>query len=273
MMEAQDFSYIRKLVFDHSAIVLEVGKEYLVETRIAPLSKQHGFESIAELVAHLRVQDHGPLHESVIDAMTTNETSFFRDIHPFQALKEHVLPGLEANRPAFKRQIHVWSAACSSGQEPYSLSMLLHDYFADKPGWRFTITASDISDEMLSNSREGSYTQFEINRGLPASMMVKYFENKGAKWVAKDLIKSPISFRKMNLSSDWPAMAKMDVVFLRNVLIYFGRDTKSEILHKVSRIMDPEGYLFLGSGETTLGLCDQFERVFLGKTVCYRLRK
>jgi chemotaxis protein methyltransferase CheR len=203
--------------------------------------------------------------------MTTNETSFFRDIHPFDAMKAHVLPQM-TKKLATRKRLSIWSAACSSGQEPYSLAMLIHEYFAAQSGWNVSITASDISDEMLNYSRAGEYTQLEINRGLPVMMMVKYFENSGSVWKARQNIRSLMNFRKLNLSEPWPMMAKMDVIFLRNVLIYFDQETKKNILKQVRRHLNPEGYLFLGSAETTFNLDDSFERILFGRAVCYRLR-
>ena len=271
MVNEHDFSYIRKLVYDNSAIVLEPGKEYLVDSRLNPLAKLRGFSSLSEFVKKLQQTPYGPLHYDVIEAMTTNETSFFRDAHPFEAMKTQVLPEM-AKKLAAKKRLNIWSAACSSGQEPYSLAMLTHEYFTTQPGWSVSITASDISEEMLNYSKKGHYTQLEINRGLPVTMMVKYFENQGSVWKAKDNIRSMLNFRKLNLSEPWPMMTKMDIIFLRNVLIYFDQETKKNILKKVRQQLHPEGYLFLGSAETTFNLDDSFERKIIGRAVCYQLR-
>lgn len=271
MINEHDFSYIRKLVYDNSAIVLEAGKEYLVDSRLNPLARARGFSSLSEFVKVLQQSPYGPLHYDVIEAMTTNETSFFRDVHPFDAMKAEVLPEMQKKLAARKR-LKIWSAACSSGQEPYSLAMLAHEYFAAQPGWSVNITASDISEEMLNYSRRGHYTQLEINRGLPVTMMVKYFENHGPVWKARDNIKSMLDFRKMNLSEPWPMLAKMDIIFLRNVLIYFDQETKKSILQRIRRQLNPHGYLFLGSAETTFNLDDSFERKIIGRAVCYQLR-
>lgn len=271
MVTEHDFSYLRKLVYDNSAIVLETGKEYLVESRIAPLARAKGFGSISEFVVKLQSAPYGPLHNDVIEAMTTNETSFFRDSHPFEAMRTHVLAEMK-EKLAHKKSINIWSAACSSGQEPYSLAMLVSEFFASQPGWKVNITASDISEEMLSYSKQGQYTQLEVNRGLPVTMMVKYFENHGTVWKIKDNIRNMLDFRKMNLSDRWPMMPKMDVIFLRNVLIYFDQDTKREILNKMRNQLQPHGYLFLGSAETTFNLDDSFERKLIGRAVCYQLR-
>lgn len=271
MVNEHDFSYIRKLVYENSAIVLEPGKEYLVDSRINPLAKARGFASLSEFVKKLQQTPYGPLHYDVIEAMTTNETSFFRDAHPFDAMKTQVLPEM-SKVLAGKRRLNLWSAACSSGQEPYSLAMLLHEYFTAQPGWSVSITASDISEEMLNYSKKGHYTQLEINRGLPVTMMVKYFENQGPVWKARDNIRNMLNFRRLNLSEPWPMMPKMDIIFLRNVLIYFDQETKKKILKQVRQQLNPHGYLFLGSAETTFNLDDTFERKIIGRAVCYQLR-
>ena len=271
MVNEHDFAYIRKLVYDNSAIVLETGKEYLVDSRLNPLAKAKGFSSLSEFVKKLQQAPYGTLHSDVIEAMTTNETSFFRDIHPFDAMKAEVLPDMTA-KLASKKRLNIWSAACSSGQEPYSLAILINEYFASQPDWSVSITATDISEEMLNYSRMGCYTQMEINRGLPAMMMVKYFEKHESMWKAKENIMSLLNFRQLNLSERWPAMPKMDIIFLRNVLIYFDQETKRNILKQVRQQLNPEGYLFLGSAETTFNLDDSFERVLFGRAVCYKLR-
>lgn len=271
MVNEHDFAYVRKLVYDNSAIVLETGKEYLVDSRLNPLAKAKGFSSLSEFVKKLSNTPYGTLHSDVIEAMTTNETSFFRDIHPFDAMKAEVLPDMTA-KLASKKRLNIWSAACSSGQEPYSLAMLISEYFASQPDWSISITASDISEEMLNYSRTGCYTQMEINRGLPAMMMVKYFEKHESMWKAKANIRSLMNFRQLNLSERWPVMPKMDIIFLRNVLIYFDQETKRNILKQVRQQLNPEGYLFLGSAETTFNLDDSFERVLFGRAVCYKLR-
>ncbi len=269
-ISAADFSYIRKLVYDNSAIVLEPGKEYLVETRLNTLLLREGLDSIKTLMDMLRSSGYGSLHQAVIEVITTNETSFFRDIHPFEAMRLHVLPELR-QKYANTRRLNIWSAACSSGQEPYSLAILIWEHFPDLSAWNVGITASDISEEMLDIARKGCYSQLDINRGLPAALLVKYFRKDGFAWQIREDLRKAIRFTQINLSGLWPAIPKMDVIFLRNVLIYFDQDTKKGILEKVQRQLKPGGYLFLGSAETTLGLNNAFERKMFGKSVCYRL--
>jgi chemotaxis protein methyltransferase CheR len=271
-ISANDFDYIRKLVKERSAIVLDAGKEYLVESRLFPLLHQGGFASIEELIGKLRAQSFNCLHQKVIEAMTTNETSFFRDLHPFEALKQVVLPDLIKKR-AVEKTLNLWCAASSSGQEPYSMVMLLRESFASLfASWAVKYIASDISQDMLFRCREGIYTQLEINRGLPAAYLVKYFQRMGMQWQIKEDLRKSIDFREINLANPWPNMPRMDIVMMRNVLIYFDVETKKNILGKVRQLLKPDGYLFLGAAETTLNLDEAFERVQFAQSGCYRLR-
>lgn len=267
-----DFEYISSLARSEAAIVLEEGKEYLVETRLAPLAQREGFASLSAFIYQLRVgvKVNG-LHHKAIDALTTNETLFFRDFHPFDALRRWILPAvLERRAPA--RRLTIWSAACSSGQEPYSLAMLLLDHFPQLADWKVTILATDLSPTILELAREGEYSQFDVNRGLPASYLIKFFARHGDKWRIKDEVKRMVEFRRLNLIQSWPAMPTMDLVFLRNVMIYFDLETKKRILGRIRNCLLPHGYLFLGTVETTANLDPAYEPVSFGKTVAYRLR-
>jgi chemotaxis protein methyltransferase CheR len=268
---SSDFDFVRDLVRRGSAIVLESTKEYLVEARLMPLARNEGLGSIADLVAKLRRGD-ADLTRKVIDAMTTNETLFFRDVHPFEAMRTNVLPELQQSR-ATTRKLRIWSAACSTGQEPYTIAMLLKEHVADLSGWSVDIVATDLCTEVLAKARSGNFGQIEVNRGLPAKLMVKYFTKQGVDWQLCDEIKRMVDFRQMNLAEKWPAMGQFDVVFLRNVLIYFDVETKKSILSRVRQLLRPDGYLFLGAAETTMNLDDGYERVQLGKSGCYRPRK
>ncbi|MFQ5451065.1 MAG: CheR family methyltransferase [Nitrospinaceae bacterium] len=267
-----DFDYISKLVRDLSAIVLEPGKEYLVESRINPLAQQENFASIEELVKKLRSNSSNGLREKVVEAMTTNETSFFRDIHPFETLKSSVLPELIKKRES-KRELSIWCGASSSGQEPYTLAMLLSENFPALSSWKITFIASDISNEMLERCRKGIFSQLEINRGLPAHLMVKYFERKGTEWQIREDLRKMIDFRFMNLAENWPYMPPMDLIMMRNVLIYFDVEMKKNILCNIRQILRPDGYLFLGAAETTLNLDESFERMNYKQSGCYRIRQ
>jgi chemotaxis protein methyltransferase CheR len=269
-INATDFQYISKMVQDLSAIVLVTGKEYLVESRILPLAKQEGFESIEELVKSLRSNPKNGLSTKVVDAMTTNETSFFRDIHPFETLKKHIIPDLMKKRESTK-QLNIWSGASSSGQEPYTIAMILRENFPELRNWKLNYISSDISNEMLDRCRKGVYSQLEINRGLPATLMVKYFERHGTEWQAKEDLRKMIDFRYLNLCERWPTMPKMDLVLMRNVLIYFDVEMKKNILRQIQELLRPDGYLFLGAAETTMNLNESFERMDYKQSGCYRI--
>lgn len=266
-----EFDYVRDLVRQRAAIVLDPGKEYLVESRLGQLARQQGIESISVLVEQLRRPNAAELESQVVEAMTTNETSFYRDIHPFEALRTTVLPELIKRRSS-ERILNIWSAACSTGQEPYTIAMLIKEHFPEIAGWTVRILATDLSTEVLDKAREGRYAQIEVNRGLPAPLLVKYFDRAGMGWQVKPDLKRMVDFRPMNLITPWPSLARMDLVFLRNVLIYFDVDTKRQILGRVAQHLRPDGYLFLGAAETTVNVHDGFERVQIEKAGCYRPR-
>ncbi len=267
-----DFEYISKMLREVSAIVLGPGKEYLVESRMSTLIQQEDIESIEELVKQLRMDPQNGLHTKVVEAMTTNETSFFRDIHPFKTLEEIVLPEL-IERAKDKKELSIWCGASSSGQEPYSLAILLRNKFPILNTWKVTFIASDISHEMLDRCRKGIYSQLEINRGLPAPLMVKFFERNGTDWQAKEDLRKLVDFRFVNLCQDWPYLPPMDLVMMRNVLIYFDVDIKKAILGKVRKLLKPGGYLCLGAAETTINLDDSFERMNFKQSGCYRIQQ
>jgi chemotaxis protein methyltransferase CheR len=251
---AHQFDHLRDMVLRESAIVLEPGKEYLVESRLAPIARREGLGSVSELVQRLIAAPSVKLKSEIIDAMTTNETSFFRDVHPWQTLKEEILPKLiEARR--IDRRLTVWCAACSSGQEPYSLAMMLRDSFPDiVKSWDVKIIATDLSDSMLYRCREGIYSQLEVNRGLPAPMLIRNFQREGADWRIDPELRRMVDVRTCNLAtpSTYPrAASRFDIVFIRNVLIYFDDATKTKILNETSSRMHADGYLLLGSSEVT----------------------
>jgi chemotaxis protein methyltransferase CheR len=268
-----NFGYVRDLLKEHAAIVLEEEKAYLIESRLSAIAKREGVGSVADLVSHLERQAFGQVHGEVIDALTTNETSWFRDLHPFHALRDHVVPELMSTRSA-ERSIAFWSAACSTGQEPYTVAMLLLDHFPQLVGgWKVRLLASDISKTAVDRARAGRYALLEINRGLPAPMLVKHFRQDGPYWRVSDQLRQMVQFGIVNLAAPWPPLPTLDVVLLRNVMIYFDIETKRSILAKVRRVLRPDGLLFLGSAETTINIDDAFERVQLGKATAYRLRR
>jgi len=266
-----DFEYLRSLVKQHVAIVIDPGKEYLAETRLASLVSEHGCASLQEFFGLLRRQPFSGLHRKVLDAMTNNETWFFRDSNPFVALVETVIPELIEQRKAVRR-ISIWSAACSTGQEPYSIAMSVHENF-NLPGWDFSILGTDFSSAALERAKAGLYRHMEVNRGLPAKLLTRYFMQQGLHWKLKQEIRDMVTFRFLNLAEPWGTLIpRADIIFLRNVLIYFDIETRKGILDRVRRLLLPEGRLLLGSAETTLNLDNRFERVNAGSYVCYRLK-
>ena len=267
-----DLGYVRDLVRTRSAIVLEPEKAYLVQSRLEPLAKSQGLGSLTELVQKLRPASYGALHKKVVEAMTTNETSFFRDLTPFQVLREQLFPEIIARKGASKR-LNMWCGASSSGQEPYSVMFTILEHFPELKDWVIQFIATDISEEMVAKCREGKYNQLDLNRGLPINYLTNFFSKKGMSWQVQDDIRHRIDFKQMNLAGPWMAFPTMDVVFLRNVMIYFDMETKKHILGKIRKILDPNGYLFLGGSETTLNIDDQFERVAISGTSCYRVKK
>jgi chemotaxis protein methyltransferase CheR len=265
-----DFDYVAQLVRSQAAIVLESGKEYLVENRLLPIAQQEGFGTLEAFIGALRAQTTiNGLHHKSIDALTTNETSFFRDFHPFEALRKTILPRLIEQRSA-TRQLTIWSAACSTGQEPYSLAMLIHEHFPQLRDWKVTIYATDLSPTVLKGAAEGSYSQFEVNRGLPAPLLIRHFVKQGDRWHIKSELKKNIQFRAMNLIQPWPILPPFDLVFIRNVMIYFDVDTKKTILKRIRNCLLPHGYLFLGSTETTYNIDPSYRAVTFDRTVVYQ---
>ncbi|HZZ79566.1 MAG TPA: protein-glutamate O-methyltransferase CheR [Gemmataceae bacterium] len=267
-----DFDYISSLVLKRSGIVLEPEKTYLVESRLLPLARHEGLSSIAELVVKMRESTLNGLHQKVVEAMTTNETSFFRDHSPFEALRTVVLPELIQRRAA-ERRLHIWCGASSTGQEPYTIAIVLREHFPACADWNISIVATDLSTDVLARARAARYSQLEVNRGLPTPLLSKYFSHQGTEWVIKDEVRRLVEFRQLNLLDAAWNIAPADIIFLRNVLIYFDVATKKAILHKIRQVLRVDGWFFLGGAETTMNLDDSFERVPLERSGCYRLRK
>ena len=263
----QDFDYVRGFVLEHAGIVLDGGKQYLVESRLLPLARQRGFTALEPLVAQLRSREQA-LQRAVVEAMTTNETTFFRDVEPFEALKRHVIPQLITARAA-TRTIRIWYGASSTGQEPYSVVMMLLEHFPQLADWNVQHFATDINLEVLQKARDGRYSQIEMNRGLPATYLVKYFEKAGLVWQLKANVRDRVRFEQLNLVKPWPMLETFDIVMLRNVMIYFDVEAKKQILKKIGRLLAPDGYLFLGGAESTMGLDDSYQRMKFDRAGCY----
>ena len=264
------FAFVAELVKQDAAIVIGPGKEYLVESRLLPVARDAGMNDVATLIARLQNGGGERLRRQVVEAMTTNETSFFRDRDPFTALSQAVLPELCRKRASTHR-INVWSAACSTGQEPYSIAMAVLDHPLITSDWQVQILATDINEDILARADTGRFTQLEVNRGLPASMLVRHFERSETEWKVLPAVRSLVRFKPLNLNEPFD-LQFMDVVFLRNVLIYFDAATKTDVLQRVRRIMKPDGFLFLGGSETTIGLDESFERITVGNATVYRPR-
>jgi chemotaxis protein methyltransferase CheR len=268
-MNAADFDFVRKIVRDGAAISLDDSKQYLVQSRLEPLAAKVCGGSVDELLRRLRGAPHGELHTKVIEAMTTNETYFFRDNSPFEALRKVVLPVL-LKRAESTKALTIWSAASSSGQEAYSIAMLLDTYFPALAGWSVQIVGTDISSAMVRRAQDGIFTQLEVNRGLPAPMLVKYFERDRLEWKLKEPIRRRVTFRQMNLLDARYDLPRLDVVFLRNVLIYFEKPVKEAIVSRIHKLLRPDGAVFLGAGETMFNIDDRFTAVQAEKTLYYR---
>ena len=268
-LTTQEFDYLRGLVRAKSGIVLEAGKEYLVETRVLGLLRKSGLDSIAQLIERLRASPVDPLHRRLVEVMTTNETSFFRDGHPFDALRTTVLPALMAAR-ATTRTLSFWCGACSAGQEPYTVAMTMLESVPRLAEWKISFLCTDLSSEMVARTKAGTYSALEIGRGLPPALLSKYFDPVGTGWQAKRQLRDMMDVRELNLTQPWPQMPPMDIVFLRNVLIYFDAPTKVDILGRIRRLMRPDGYLYLGSAESTVNLDEEYERLPVNRSGCYR---
>jgi chemotaxis protein methyltransferase CheR len=264
---ASEFDFVSDLVRREAAIVLERGKEYLVEARLAPLARAAGTGSVTDYVRALRQNGDHRQRWAIVEALTTNETSWFRDPGVFEGLRTELLPRLQSVR-SLHHQLRFWSAAASTGQEVYSLAMVLADSL--EPGRRHQILATDISNEVLERAKTGRYSQLEMNRGLPARHLVRFFERSGTGWNVSAQLRRDITFRALNLAVPFVALPTFDVVFMRNVLIYFDVPTKRSILHRVRQVLAPDGWLVLGTAESTRGIDDEFEAVRFGGLTAYR---
>jgi chemotaxis protein methyltransferase CheR len=252
-----DYEYLRKFLKDHSGLDLSADKQYLIESRLLPLSRKSGLSGISELVQKMKIGS-SSIATQVVEAMTTNETFFFRDKLPFDHFRDAIMPEILQARAGRKR-IRIWCAAGSTGQEPYSLAMCLKEMSAVTAGWRIEILATDLSQEVLEKSKAGIYSQFEVQRGLPIQLLVKYFKQTGGFWQVNADIRAMVQHRQLNLLHDFSQLGVFDIIFCRNVLIYFDQDTKINIFNRLAKATEPEGFLVLGAAETVVGLTDVFK--------------
>ncbi len=266
-IRADNYRFLRDYIYRESGIVLDDDKHYLIEARLLPIVQQTQLASLDALCSALRNNGDPPLHKKVVEAMTTHETLFFRDMAPFDALKTEVLPPLIELRKA-TRKLTLWSAAASSGQEAYSLAMLLLEMGLE--GWNIQILGTDLSEQILARAREGRYMQIEVNRGLPATSLVKYFDRRGLDWQLKERVRRMVNFEQFDLRKSMRTKGPFDVIFCRNVLIYFDAETKKQILRELRSALFPGGHLVLGGAESTLNLDNEFKRLPVGRTVFYQ---
>ena len=265
----QDVDFLCEIIAENSGNVVTARQEYLLDQQLKPVAISEGLPDVESLVTRLKSRQDRNLFCKIAEAITVNETSFFRDIHPFETLRTHVIPDL-IKRNAASKQIRIWCGASSSGQEPYSLAIVAREALMDHPDFNVQIVASDLSTEMLTRTREGKYTQLEVNRGLPMKRLIQCFDKCGTGWQAKPELRDMIECRRLNLVEPWPYMGQFDIIFVRNVLIYFDQENKVDILKRASQLLRPEGYLFIGSSEVIIGLSLPLKREEINDTVCYR---
>jgi chemotaxis protein methyltransferase CheR len=258
-MSPSDFEFLAKLLKDRSGLLLTTDKAYLIENRLLPVARKRDMADLGQLVRALMANDQA-LTKDVVEAMTTNESFFFRDNTPFDLFRDQILPALLQRRSA-QRSLRIWCAAASTGQEPYSLAMILKENAAKLAGWRIEIVGTDISTEVLKRAKDGIYNQFEVQRGLPIALLVKYFKKVGDHWQIDQSLRSMINYQFFNLLNDPKPLGNFDIVFCRNVLIYFDPPTKTKVLDGISRQLATDGYLFLGGSETVLGLSQKLQPI------------
>ncbi len=267
-----EYDEFRRFLEDACGILLGDNKHYLVTSRVTRLMREFNLNSFSELMRQLRVHQNSQLRERIVDAMTTNETLWFRDRYPFEIMKNTILPEMAAQRP---RQLRIWSAACSSGQEPYSISMTLAEHAASRPGSLpadIQIMATDISPSMLRDASAARYDKMSLARGIEDERLKRYFISQGDRWEVRPEIRSRVTFRELNLMKSYAGLGRFDIVFCRNVLIYFSSDLKKDILTRIAQVMQPRGWLFLGGSESPTSYSDLFEMVRTPDGVVYRLK-
>ncbi|NQV60186.1 MAG: protein-glutamate O-methyltransferase [Alphaproteobacteria bacterium] len=259
-MTPDDFALLAGVLKERSGLSIGPEKTYLLESRLNPVAKKNNLANLDELVAQVRLKRSEPLLRDITEAMTTNESFFFRDAKPFETFENAILPKLLADRAA-KKSLRIWSAACSTGQEAYSLAMILRDMAPKLAGWRIEIVGTDISQEVLEKAKVGIYSQFEVQRGLPVKFLMKYFAQANELWQIDSAIRAMVSYKELNLLKDLKSLGTFDIIFCRNVLIYFDQPTKTQVLAAMSGILAKDGCLFMGAAETVLGISDVFQPI------------
>ncbi len=270
-MKQEIIDFFSNFALKHTGIVLGNNKAYLIKSRLEELSKSLGFSGIEELYSNAKFRLTNSLLNQIIDALTTNETFFFRDKVQFDILKRHIIPELMEKNKSTKR-LRIWSAACSTGQEPYSIALLIYEFFPELLRWNIEIIASDISNKVLEYAKKGEFSQIEVNRGLPARMLAKYFRQQGNRWVIDQKIKRMVKFIIINLKNNFSHLGKFDIIFCRYVLIYFSNALKKDILNRLHRMLNKGGYLFFGASEIPSNLSPDMIRRNINGAICYQLR-
>ncbi len=253
-----DYDFLCRFLKERSGLVLTSDKQYLIESRLGPVIRKHGIASISDLCTRLKAPGAVQVEAAVVEAMTTNESFFFRDKTPFEMFKDTMLPALLTAR-ATQKKLRIWCAAASTGQEPYSIAMILKEMESRLAGWRFEIIGTDLSTEVLDKAKAGAYTQFEVQRGLPVQLLMKFFTQKGDVWEIAPEIRSMVQYRTLNLLRDFSSLGQFDIIFCRNVLIYFDQPTKADVLARAQKLLASDGYLVLGAAETVVGITDVFK--------------
>ncbi len=259
-MSPEDFEFISSLIKSRSGLVLTPDKSYLLESRLMPVARKHGLKGLEDLIGQLRTRKDEAMIVEVTEAMTTNESFFFRDVKPFDLLRDEVLPPILQER-ATKKHLRIWCAAASSGQEPYSIAIILKELGAQLAGWKIDIIGTDISHDILKKAKSGMYSQFEVQRGMPIQLLLKYFDKRDENWEIKPEIKNMVQYKYWNLLDDLNQLGGFDIVFCRNVLIYFDAETKGKVLENIAKLMAKDGMMFLGGAETVLGVTEKFKPV------------
>jgi chemotaxis protein methyltransferase CheR len=271
-LDDADHQLLRRLLHDRTGVVLDPSRNAFVEMRLGALATENGFPSLPDVMDALRTEESwGVLHRLVVETLAIAETSWFRDVALWDELLHTILPGL-LDRRAGTRRLSLWSAACASGQEPYSLAMLLEEHAAALAGWDVKLLATDFSHTMLKRARAGAFSQLEMNRGLPVARLVRHFTKRSDAWEVRPAVRARVEFRELNLAQPWPALPPMDLVLLRNVLLYFAPELRRRVLRQLAQVLQPDGILVLGASETPLTMDDSFEAVALERTVVYRRR-
>ncbi len=264
-----DYDFLCRFLKERSGLVLTSDKQYLIESRLGPVIRKHGIASISDLCTRLKAPGAVQVEAAVVEAMTTNESFFFRDKTPFEMFKDTMLPALLTAR-ATQKKLRIWCAAASTGQEPYSIAMILKEMESRLAGWRFEIIGTDLSTEVLDKAKAGAYTQFEVQRGLPVQLLMKFFTQKGDVWEIAPEIRSMVQYRTLNLLRDFSSLGQFDIIFCRNVLIYFSPDVKAKIIRQFAQALNPRGFLILGASESLSSTNTEFEMLRCKPGFIYR---